>query len=85
MREGTCSNLNGVICQIEDPLQNLVFGLSLRKQLIDCVVFVPLTSFQFFFFLFLSHFCVITIGLVSQTHSFCGCFFFNVVCVILIV
>lgn len=76
MREGTCSNLNGVICQSEDPLQNLVFVLSLRKQLIDCVVFVPLTSFQIVvFFLFLSQFCVITIGLVSQTHSFCGCFF----------
>lgn len=57
MREGTCSNLNGVICQIEDPLQNLVFGLSLRKQLIDCVVFVPLTSFQFFFFIPVSLLC----------------------------
>lgn len=53
MREGTCSNLNGVICQSEDPLQNLVFVLSLRKQLIDCVVFVPLTSFQIVVFFFI--------------------------------
>lgn len=48
MREGTCSHLNGRICLSEDPLQNLGFSLNLRKELIDCAVFVPLTSFQFF-------------------------------------
>lgn len=37
------------------------------------MAFVPLTSFQFF----LSELCVITVGLVSQTHSFCSCFLYH--------